>query len=89
MPHPAPRPRVEVFFLPLDPDSARLTGWLDGQGVAYAARDLSDPATSREAVARTGMRIAPLTLVDGQIVWGTVAEQQRRLQSLLWRDLQS
>lgn len=89
MPHPASHPRVEVFVLPSDPDSRSLTGWLDEQGIAYSTRDLSDPATSREAVARTGMRIAPLTLVDGRVVWGTAAEQQRRLQSLLWRDLQS
>lgn len=82
-------PRIEVFFIPTDTDSRDLTDWLDAQGLAYVSRDLSDPATSREAVARTGMRIAPLTLVDGRVVWGTAAEQQRRLQSILWRDLQS
>jgi len=89
MSQPGQHPRIEVFLLPTDPDSRALTGWLDAQGLTYAARDLSDPATAREAVARTGMRIAPLTLVDGRVVWGTAAEQQRRLQSILWRDLQS
>lgn len=89
MPQTGQHPRIEVFLLPSDPDSRDLTDWLDAQGLAYVQRDLSEPATSREAVARTGMRIAPLTLVDGRVVWGTAAEQQRRLQSILWRDLQS
>jgi hypothetical protein len=89
MPRNALTPRVEVFLLPADPEGRDLTDWLDAQGIAYARRDLGDPDVSREAVARTGMRIAPLTLVDGRAVWGTAAEQRRRLQSLLWRDLQS
>jgi glutaredoxin len=82
-------PKIEVFTLPTDGESHALTDWLDSQGLAYDRRDLSDPDTSREAVARTGMRIAPVTVVDGRTIWGTAAEQQRRLQSLLWRDLQS
>lgn len=86
---PTPPLRVEVFTLPADAEGRALTEWLDAQGIPYACRDLSDPATSREAVDRTGLRIGPLTLVDGRAVWGTAAEQQRRLQSLLWRDLQS
>lgn len=82
-------PQVEVFTLPTDEDSLALIEWLDAQGIAYRRRDLSDPDIAREAVARTGMRIGPVTLVDGRAVWGTAAEQQRRLQSLLWRDVQS
>lgn len=89
MSQPTDGPKIEVFTLPTDAESAALTKWLDAQGIAYQRRDLSDPDTSSEAVARTGMRIAPVTLVDGRAVWGTAREQQRRLQSLLWRDLQS
>lgn len=89
MSQPTDGPKIEVFTLPGDAESTALTGWLDAQGIAYHPRDLSDPATSHEAVARTGKRIAPITLVDGRAVWGTAEEQQRRLQSLLWRDLQS
>lgn len=89
MPQAGQTPHIEVFLVPTDPDGRDLTDWLDAQGLAYVQRDLSEPATSREAVARTGLRIAPLTLVDGRVIWGTAAEQQRRLQSILWRNLQS
>lgn len=89
MPQDPLTPRVEVYLLPDEAEGRDLTGWLDAQGIPYARPDLTDPATSHEAVARTGLRIAPLTLVDGRALWGTAAEQQRRLQSLLWRDLQS
>lgn len=89
MPQAGQTPHIEVFLVPSDPDGRDLTDWLDAQGLAYVQRDLSEAATSREAVARTGLRIAPLTLVDGRVIWGTAAEQQRRLQSILWRNLQS
>lgn len=59
-----------------DPEAAEVAAWLDTQGVAYQT------VTSVDG--------SPLVLRVGQAtVTGTVDDITRRLQDLLWRDLQS
>ncbi|AMJ58546.1 NrdH-redoxin [Stenotrophomonas sp. KCTC 12332] len=69
-------PQVILYTTPTCPDCRMLKDWLNRLGIAYEERDLTDPAISAEAKARTGLRVAPITLVDGQVFYGTFASQK-------------
>lgn len=75
--------QIELFTTPTCPDCAILKRWLDAQGVAYIERDLRNPRIEDEARRRTGLRIAPITIVDGKALWGPVADQIARLRPLI------
>jgi glutaredoxin len=77
---------VEIYTTPTCPDCATLKRWLTAQGVPFIERDLTNPRIADEARRRTGLRIAPITIVDGKAVWGTAAEQLPRLRKLLATD---
>ena len=70
---------IELFTTPTCPDCAILKRWLDAQGLAYIERDLRNPQIAEEARRRTGLRIAPITIIDGTALWGPVADQIARL----------
>lgn len=74
---------VVVYSTPTCPDCRALKAWLQRQGIAYEERDLTDPAVMAEAKARTGVRIAPITLVGEEVFYGTFAEQQPKLAKAL------
>jgi glutaredoxin len=76
-------PSIEVFSTPTCPDCLALKRWLNANGLPYVERDLRDPAVADEARRRTGLRIAPITIVDGTAVWGPFADQKPRLEALL------
>jgi len=57
-------PRVIVYTTPTCPDCRTLKAWLEREGIAFEERDLTDPKIMAEAKARTGVRVAPITLVD-------------------------
>ena len=69
-------PQVIVYTTPTCPDCRALKTWLAGQGVAFEERDLSDPAVMQEAKARTGVRVAPITIVGDQLFYGTFPAQK-------------
>lgn len=77
---------VEIYTTPNCPDCATLKHWLAAQGIHYVERDLSNPGVAEAARRRTGLRIAPITVVDGTAIWGTAAEQLPRLRRLLAAD---
>jgi glutaredoxin len=77
---------IEIYTTPACPDCATLKRWLNAQGVTYIERDLTNPRISDEARRRTGLRIAPITVIDGKAIWGTAAEQIPRLRRLLAAD---
>jgi glutaredoxin len=77
---------VEIYTTSTCPDCATLKRWLTAQDVHYVERDLTNPRIADEARRRTGLRIAPITLVDGKAIWGTAAEQFPRLRRLLAAD---
>lgn len=56
-----------------------ITDWLYTYGHAHFRRDLGDPAVADDLRQRARVGIAPVTPVDGRPVWGTEAEQVRRL----------
>jgi glutaredoxin len=76
-------PWIEVFSTPTCPDCLALKRWLNANSLPFVERDLRDPAVADEARRRTGLRIAPITIVGGAVLWGTFADQKPRLEALL------
>lgn len=76
-------PRVIIYTTPTCPDCHALKIWLTNHGIAFEERDLSDPAIAEEAKARTGVRVAPVTLVGDKVFYGTFAAQKPELAELL------
>lgn len=74
---------IEIFTTPTCPDCLALKRWLDARGLTYFERDLRDPAIAEEAKVRTGLRIAPITLIDGQIFYGPFGDQLKGIENAL------
>ncbi len=76
-------PSVVLYTTPTCPDCHAVKRWLTDQGVPFEERDLSDPQIAEEAKARTGVRVAPITIVNEQVFYGTFADQKPRLAEAL------
>lgn len=76
-------PLVLVYSTPTCPDCRALKAWLAANDIPFVERDLSDPAIVEEAKARTGVRVAPISIVDDVVLYGTFASQRPRLEELL------
>ena len=76
-------PSVVLYTTPTCPDCHAVKRWLADQGVPFEERDLSDPQIAEEAKARTGVRVAPITIINGQVFYGTFANQKPRLAKTL------
>jgi glutaredoxin len=74
---------VEIYTTPTCPDCRILKLWLDIQGIPYQEHDLTNPRIADEARRRTGVRVAPITIVDGHAYWGAASTQITRLKPLL------
>lgn len=42
----------------------------------FTEKDLTDPAVAEEAKARTGVRVAPITLIGDRVFYGTFTSQK-------------
>lgn len=71
--------QVLIYTTPTCPDCHALKRWLGEQGVAYEERDLTDPQIAEEAKARTGVRVAPISIVGSEIFYGTFQSQKSGL----------
>lgn len=69
-------PKVVVYTTPTCPDCWALKAWLEREGIAFEERDLSDPRIMAEAKARTGVRVAPISLVGEKVFYGTFPSQR-------------
>jgi len=69
-------PQVVVYTTPTCPDCRTLKAWLEREGIAFEERDLTDPKITAEAKARTGVRVAPITLVGEKVFYGTFPSQK-------------
>lgn len=78
-----PNPWIEIFTMPTCPDCLALKRWFNERGIPFVERDLRDPATADEARTRTGLRIAPITVIDGSVFYGTFAGQVRGIEVAL------
>lgn len=74
---------VLVYSTPTCPDCKALKAWLDEHGVAFVECDLTDPNVVEEAKARTGVRVAPITIAGEVVLYGTFATQRPQLEALL------
>ncbi|MDL2352647.1 MAG: glutaredoxin family protein [Pseudomonadota bacterium] len=68
--------QVIIYTTPICPDCRVLKAWLEREGIAFEERDLSDPEIMAEAKARTGVRVAPITLVGETVFYGTFPSQK-------------
>ncbi len=69
-------PHILIYTTPTCPDCHALKRWLAQQGLAYEERDLTDPKIAEEAKARTGVRVAPITIVGSEVFYGTFPSQK-------------
>lgn len=67
---------ILIYTTPTCPDCHALKHWLLQQGLAYEERDLTDPGIAEEAKERTGVRVAPITIVGSDIFYGTFQSQK-------------
>lgn len=72
----ASHPQVILYTTPTCPDCRMLKAWLEREGIAFEERDLTDPKIMAEAKARTGVRVAPITLVGEKVFYGTFPSQK-------------
>lgn len=72
----ASHPPVVVYTTPTCPDCRMLKEWFAREGITFEERDLTDAAVRDEAKRRTGVRVAPITLVGDQVFYGTFASQK-------------
>jgi glutaredoxin len=72
----ATHPKVIVYTTPTCPDCRTLKAWLEKESIAFEERDLADPEIMAEAKARTGVRVAPITLVGEKVFYGTFPSQK-------------
>jgi glutaredoxin len=69
-------PKVIIYTTPTCPDCWALKAWLQREEIAFEERDLSDPEIMAEAKARTGVRVAPISLVGEKVFYGTFPSQK-------------
>lgn len=76
-------PRILIYTTPTCPDCHALKRWLAEQGISFEERDLTDPRVAEEAKARTGVRVAPISIVGSEIFYGTFQSQKLGLTKAL------
>ena len=76
-------PRVVLYTSPGCPDCAAVKRYLDVHDVAFEERDITAPGVAEEAKSRYGVRIAPITVIDGEALYGTYASQKPQLDARL------
>lgn len=72
----ASTPPILIYTTPTCPDCHALKRWLGEQGIPFEERDLTDPQIAEEAKARTGVRVAPISIVGADIFHGTFQSQK-------------
>lgn len=70
-------PEVEIYTTPTCPDCRQLRAWLVRNGVPFTEGNLTDPAVAEEAKARTGVRVAPITVIGMQHFYGVLGVGNR------------
>ena len=79
----ATNPWIEIFTTPTCPDCIAVKRWFTAQGIPFVEHDLRDPAVAEEARRRTGVRIAPITVIGGDVFFGTYRDQISRIEAVL------
>jgi glutaredoxin len=74
---------ILIYSTPTCPDCKTLKAWLRSLNIQFREKDLTDPDVVEEAKERTGVRVAPITMIGGAVLFGTFASQKPRLAALL------
>lgn len=73
---PADPSRLIVYTTPTCPDCLAMKDWLVRRSIAFEERDLTDPEIAAEAKSRTGVRVAPISIVGDAVFYGTFQSQK-------------
>lgn len=72
-------PKVLLYTSPGCPDCAAVKRYLDARGIVYEERDVTAPGMAEQAKSRYGVRVAPITVIDGEALYGTFGDQKPQL----------
>ena len=73
-----------IYTVPNCADCAAVKRLLEAHGVAYTERDVrADEAARAEMIRVANVRIAPVTVLDGQVFYGEFDEQRPKLEAVL------
>ncbi|CAM5328899.1 hypothetical protein ATER59S_00247 [Aquamicrobium terrae] len=68
---------------PTCPDCHALKTWLTKLDVPFIDHDLTQPEVAEEAKRRTGVRVAPITVIGKDVFYGTFLDQRPRIAARL------
>lgn len=74
---------VIVYVSPGCPDCAAVKAYLQRNKIEFEDRSIMEPGVADDVKHRYGVRIAPITVIKDNAVWGTFAEQKEKLDQLL------
>jgi len=74
---------VVLYTSPGCPDCAAVRQYLQARDISFSERDISQPGVAEEAKSRYGVRVAPITVIDDEPLWGTFADQKPQLEAKL------
>lgn len=80
-------PWITIYTTPTCPDCRALKAWLTDKGLPFAENDLTDPEVAEQAKARTGVRVAPITIIGEKVFYGTFASQKPNIAKALGLNL--
>ncbi|GGO33029.1 glutaredoxin family protein [Deinococcus humi] len=70
-------PDITVYTVPNCADCEAVKRLLKGQGAAFTEKNVrEDPAALAEMQATANVRIAPVTVIDGQVFYGFFDDQR-------------
>lgn len=73
---------VLLYTSPGCPDCAAIRSYLNEHQIDFEERSVATPGVANEAKSRYGVRVAPITVIAGNAIWGTFAEQKPRLDAM-------
>lgn len=77
------RPLIEIYTTPTCPDCHALKAWLTALDAPFIEHDLTRPEIAEEAKRRTGVRVAPVTVIGSDIYFGAFLDQRPRIAARL------
>lgn len=76
-----------VYTVPNCADCAAIKRLLEAHNVPYTERNVrGDPDALDEMIRAANVRIAPITVIEGQVFYGPFDEQRPKLEMILRRD---
>ncbi len=74
---------ILLYTSPGCPDCTALKRWFADRDIVHTEYDLSRPGVAEEAKRRYGVRVAPITVIGGQVIYGTFEDQRPKIEAAL------